>query len=174
MSNFNYEPIATEEEAQKAREFPMLPEGIYDFAVMESKFGYSGAGNPKIDLKLRIIHEGKEFNVYDTLVGTKNMIWKTKHFCESSGLEADYLAGTFDEHKPLNRRGTCCIIVSQARPKNDGSGGMYKARNEVQDYVNPTAAVANPNPFAPAATAAPVAPPARPEEAPFVDSDIPF
>ena len=93
--SFDYD-VMSEEEAQKAREFQLLPDGIYDFAVMESKFKYSGAGNPMIELKLRIVHDGDEYHVFDNLIGTKNMAWKTKHFCEAAGLEKEYLAKQFN------------------------------------------------------------------------------
>lgn len=170
--SFNYD-VLDENEAQKAREFPLLPDGIYDFAVVENKFQYSQSGNPMIGLKLRIIHEGKEFNVFDNLIGIKSMIWKTKHFCETTGLEAEYLAGSFNEHLAANKRGACKIITKPQRPKNDGSGEFYKPKNEVEDYLSGDALVPqqNANPFAP--------PPAKesakaPEVDDFGDKDIPF
>ena len=175
--SFSYEPIATEEEVQKAREFPLLPDGVYDFAVMESKFKWSSSGNPMIELKLRIVHEGEEFNVFDNLIGTKNMAWKTKHFCDTTGLSKEYLAGTFTEHLCPQRRGTCSIANVAARPKNDGTSAMWKAKNEVSDYLSAdkiagaTAKAANSaNPFAAPATKLPT----PPESEPFLNDDIPF
>jgi len=94
--SFNYE-VLDEEQAQKAREFQLLPDGIYDFAVTESKLKYSKSGNAMIELKIRIIHEGQEYNVFDNLIATRNMVWKTKHFCETTGLQKEYLAGQFNE-----------------------------------------------------------------------------
>lgn len=172
--SFNYD-VMTEEEAQKAREFPLLPDGIYDFAVLESKFKYSGSGNPMIELKLQIIHEGEQYNVFDNLIGTKNMAWKTKHFCETTGLEKEYVDGKFDEHSCPKRRGTCAIGNVAARPKNDGTNAMWKAKNEVQDYMSSSsltqqAAAAKANPFTPPAAKLP---PPPVESEPFSD-DIPF
>lgn len=170
--SFNYD-VQTEEEAQKAREFPLLPDGIYDFAVIESKFKYSHSGNPMIELKIRIIHEGQEFNVFDNLIGTKNMGWKTKHFCDTTGLEKEYAAGQFSEHLCANKRGTCAIGNVGARPKNDGSGQSWKAKNEVQDYLTSEALSqqAKANPFAPAQSKAA---PTPAEAEPFLDDTIPF
>jgi hypothetical protein len=178
--SFNYD-VQTEEEAQKAREFQLLPDGVYDFAVTEAKFQWSQSGNPMIALKLRIIHEGEEYNVFDNLIGTKNMGWKTKHFCETTGLEKEYLAGQFSEHCCPQRRGTCSIGNVAARPKNDGTGGMWKAKNEVTDYLSPdkisgaqaaatAKASASTNAFAPPAAKLPPAP----ESEPFLNDDIPF
>jgi hypothetical protein len=54
--SFTYDVLASEDEVQKAREFPLLDPGIYNFAVIESKFKYSQAGNPMIQLTLRVLH----------------------------------------------------------------------------------------------------------------------
>ncbi len=170
--SFNYD-VLDENEAQRAREFPLLPDGIYDFAVLENKFQYSQSGNPMIGLKLRIIHEGKEFNVFDNLIGIKSMIWKTKHFCDTTGLEQEYLDGKFNETLAANKRGTCKIITKPQRPKNDGSGEFYKAKNEVEDYLKQSDLIPQntANPFAPA----PVKETAKKDEGvPFEDSEIPF
>jgi len=173
--SFDYD-VMSEEEAQKAREFPLLPDGIYDFVTMESKLKYSQAGNAMIELKNRICHDGMEFNVYDNLIGTKNMAWKTKHYCESTGLEKEYVAKQFNETLCVNRRGTCVIGNVAARPKNDGTNAMWKAKNEVTDYVSPDnfqkqpAAPSAENAFAP--PAAKIA--AAPESEPFFNDDVPF
>lgn len=177
--SFDYD-VMSEEEAQKAREFPLLPDGIYDFAVMEAKFKYSGSNNPMIELKLRIIHDGKEFHVFDNLIGIRTMAWKTKHFCDTTGLQKEYVAKKFDQYLAVNRRGTCEIVSVPARPKNngkfnaDGTPEMYKAKNEIKDYISEEvmAKQGEANPFAPPPTKTPAEAP--PEAEPFIDSDIPF
>ncbi len=177
--SFQYD-VMSEEQAQKAREFPLLPDGIYDFAVIESKFKFSQNGNPMIELKLRIIHEGQEFNVFDNLIATKMMTWKTKHFCETTGLEKEYLAGKFNEHLCGGKRGTCAISSVGARPKNngklnpDGTPETWKAKNEIQDYLSSAALlkVSTENPFAPPPAKAQSLPPIDSE--PFTDDQIPF
>lgn len=135
---FSYEPIANESEAIKAREFPLLPDGVYDFAVMKAEHAYSSKGNHMIQLVLRIIHEGVDHNVYCNLIGTKNMEWLTKHFCETTGLKEYYLNKKFNEKLCHNVRGKCLIGTQQAKPKNDGSGDMWKARNVVDDFCGET------------------------------------
>lgn len=173
--SFDYD-VMTEEEAQKAREFPLLPDGVYDFVTIESKLKYSQAGNAMIELKNRICHDGMEFNVFDNLIGTKNMAWKTKHYCETTGLEKEYAAKQFDEKLCVNRRGTCAIVNVAARPKNDGTSAMWKAKNEVQDYLSSEALnkqQPKANPFAPPEPKA-AAQPTPPESEPFFDDNIPF
>lgn len=170
--------VMSEDEAQKAREFPMLPDGVYDFETIEAKLTYSQAGNPMIQLKNKIVYEGRDYNVYDNLIGTKNMVWKTKHYCESTGLEREYLAGTFSEKLCMGRRGVCEVGTKPERPKNDGTNAVWKAKNEVVDYQGADTAK-NDNPFAPPKpVTAPIAPaaaqPQPPESEPFHNDDIPF
>lgn len=132
--SFQYN-VVSEEEAQKAREFPLLPDGTYDFYTMESKFQQSSTGNPMIALKVKIMHDGKDFNVFDNLIGIASMDWKTKHYCETTGLQQNYIDKTFDEKVAAGRKGKCIISTQPAKPKNDGSGTFYKAKNVIDDYV---------------------------------------
>lgn len=132
--SFTY-PKLSEEEAQKAREFPLLPDGIYDFEVTEARYKMSQSGNPMIELKVKIKHNGQDFNVFDNLIGTPNMTWKTRHFCASTGLLAEFEAETFNERMAIHKRGICQIGNVGERPKNDGSGKSWKAKNEVEDYL---------------------------------------
>ncbi len=179
MSGYNYTAMS-EEEVQKAREFALLPDGIYDFAVMEAKFKYSKNSNPMIELKLRITHDGEEYYVFDNLIAMKSMMWKTKHFCDTTGLQKEYLASEFNEHLCPNKRGTCAITNVAAVPKNngkynaDGTPEMYKAKNEVQDYLSSEAMekVAKENPFSPPPPKVAPAPAAEAEE--FLNDEIPF
>ena len=87
MMGFTY-PKMTEEEAQKAREFKLLPDGIYDFEVIQASAKTSHSGNPMIEMKIKIRHNGEDYNVFDNLIGTANMTWKTLHFCAATGLMA--------------------------------------------------------------------------------------
>lgn len=189
--SFNYE-VLNEEQAQKAREYPLLPDGIYDFIVAESKLKYSAKGNAMIELKLRITHDGVDFNVFDNLIATANMMWKTIHFCDTTGLANEYLAKRFNEKVAAGRRGTCQISNVPERSKNDGTSAVFKAKNQVEDYLSEEKirqqSVAA-NPFAAAASAAvgvstggdasgfavpaPTVPPA-PGSEPFHDDDIAF
>lgn len=171
--SFNYNPV-DEAQAQKDKEFQLLPDGIYDFVVTEAKFKYSSNQNPMIELKLRIMHDGMEFNVFDNLIATKMMMWKVKHFCDTTGLEKEYAAGQFSERLCGNKRGTASIKSVGARPKNDGSGQMWKAKNEVEDYLtSETIGKASAaNPWAPPADKK--KPNALPSSEEFFSDDIPF
>lgn len=171
--SFEYPIFTDEAEAINASGFPTLPDGVYDFAVLESKFGYSQAGNPKIDLKIQIIHDGEQFNVFDSLLPTKRMAYRLKHFAEATGCEKEYLGGQFNEHTPKNRRGKCVIRMRAAQPKNDGSGEMWPAKNVVHDYVGTTmreTMEGSSNPFVPPEEKKEV----KAEAEPFLNEDVPF
>jgi len=170
--SFNYNPVS-EEQALKDKEFALLPDGIYDFIVTEAKFKYSQNNNPMIEMKLRIMHDGEEFNVFDNLIATKMMMWKLIHFCDSVGLKKEYEAGQFSERLCGNKRGTCSIKSVPARPKNNGTSEMWKAKNEVEDYLTPEtiAKASAANPFTPPKSKSATAVAAS---EPFFSDDIPF
>lgn len=131
---FSYKAV-TEEEAQKSKEFPLLPDGIYDFIVIESKFKTSRAGNPMIELKLRVTHDGLEHTVFDNLIPTDRMIWKVRHFCAATGNLEKFEKETFNENDAMGSRGMMLVGNVGERPKDDGSGGVWKAKNVVDDYL---------------------------------------
>lgn len=169
--SFQYD-VVSEEEAQQAREFPLLPPGIYDFVVTEAKFKYSANGNEMIQLKLNIKHDGKDHGVFDNLISLKNMQWKTRHFCKSAGLMREYEAKEFEENMALHQHGTCEIGLVAARPKNDGSNGFWKAKNEVVDYVDRNSTTTDAAGFNIPAANIPAAPGADDQN--MLNDDIPF
>lgn len=137
MNNYNFDyPVLTEEEALANKGFPTLDDGVYEFKVIEAKTGTSQAGNAKIDLVLSIIHEGQEFKVWDTLPATKNMVWKLKHFAETTGLKEFYEQKRFNHNICLHKSGEVLIGFQPERP--NPNGGIYKSRNIVDDYCGET------------------------------------
>jgi hypothetical protein len=132
--SFTYKVFETEEEAIKAKQFPMLEYGEYDFMCVEADYKVSQNGNPMIALKLKIEWDDKEFFVYGNLIGTDNMVFMTKHFCEATRLEKEYMQGIFNESYALNKRGRVMIGVEDERP--NPKGGVWKAKNKIIDFVN--------------------------------------
>lgn len=168
--SFSYDVITEDEVKPQAKEFPLLPNGTYDFAVLESKFAYAQeSGNPMIKLQHRVIHEGKEYSVFDQLIGTPKMSWKTRQFCECVDLVKEYEAKQFNEDMAGNRRGKFIVKQVGETPKRDGSG-YWPAKNEVVTYISAAAAGMAPSDFAPRPKPAAVAPA---EAEPFND-DVPF
>lgn len=134
---WDYEPL-TEEDAIAARssnKITFLPDGEYQLRVVESEEGISGTGNPTIKLKLVTMHEGRERFIYSTLPSTPNMMWYTKHFCDSAGLTQQYLTKQFNARLALNKTVTGKIITKEAQPKNDNSGASWPAKNVIDDWI---------------------------------------
>lgn len=78
-------------------------------------------------------NDGKEHFVYDNLVGSKNMEWKTRRFCECVGLLKEYESKTFNENLCEGRSGKVQIIQQKGQPKE--GGGFHKDKNAVEDYI---------------------------------------
>lgn len=131
--SFPYNPM-TEEQCDKERQFPLLEPGIYNFTVTKAEQKRSKSGNPMIELTLHVWdNTGKEFNVFDYLIATPNMMWKIKHFCDSVGLSQEYADGKFNEHMAVGRSGKADFIFQKGKAKE--GGGFYKDKNAVEDYV---------------------------------------
>lgn len=131
--SFAYTPM-TEEQAEKARQFPLLEPGIYEFRVIEASSGRSSSGNSMITLKLAIRDaEGITFNILDYLVATEKMAWKTRHFANSVGLDKEYENGSFNETLCQGKQGKAQVIhqAGKARP----NGGYYHDKSAIEDYV---------------------------------------
>lgn len=134
MSYFDYEPM-TDEECEKERQYQMVEPGIYDFQVIFAESRISKSGNSMIELKLKIYNNnGIEYIIIDYLLGTRNMGWKTKHFCDSVGLSEEYNKKEFNEILCLNKCGKANIIIKKGNQKEDGT--FYKDKNEIKDYIS--------------------------------------
>jgi hypothetical protein len=135
--SFNYIPL-TEEEAQKERQ-TLIEDGTYSFKVNNaiSKMSRPKPGkesNPMIELNITIWdNKGHERYVYDYLVGTRNMAWKLKHFCDAVGLSKAYEDGKFDPWMAEGKCGTAIIGNQKGGPRE--GGGNYADKNIVKDYV---------------------------------------
>lgn len=134
---FSY-PVLSEEEAQKER-FTLLENGVYNFTVTRAvgKMSKPKPGkepNPMIELQITVWDKhGREHYLYDYLVGSRNMAWKTRHFCESVGLVKEYESQEFNEYKAVNRSGKALIGFQEGKQKPEG--GFYKDKNVIEDYV---------------------------------------
>lgn len=107
----------------------LLPDGIYDFEIIESQDDTSNSGNEMIHCKLKVFKsDGSSYILVDDyLVNTDRMQWKIKHFCESVGLEAEYQAGELTGELCFGRSGKVKIAT---QPAKDG----YPPKNTAKDY----------------------------------------
>ncbi len=110
----------------------LLPPGEYDFRVKAAEDTISkSSGNPMIKLAIAIQSTDSERVIFDYLMSA--LMYKVKHFCDATGLEDKYQAGTFSAADCINRKG-------RLKLKIDESEG-YAPKNAVQDYVKPKIAL---------------------------------
>lgn len=141
-----YMPL-TEEQASEMIKPKLLDDGIYKFQLIEfnhnNKYGnqlLDKNGDPMTNIKLNVFCEGgKERFVFATLFwGSKNkMAYRTRHFSESIKILKLYESGKMMEKFSicLNLFGLCEIYTQKERPKNDGSGESWSAKNDVRDFI---------------------------------------
>jgi len=129
-------------------ELDVFPKGEYDAMVISGTEKRSKKGNDMLELMLKVFHPGGQTKlVYDYLVDIESMAFKTRHFCESAGL--DYDAGEID---------AAAVADASVRVKLDSKEDEYGKKNVVRDYVMRSNV------------------PAGQQAAPFevTDSDVPF
>lgn len=128
---WSYNPVTEEEIGQIQKEFEeerVWPDGIYNFEVLDFKsFVSEKSNNQVIKLVLRIFHpNGKHREQWDWLVNTKSMQFKTKHFCDTTGLAKVYQDKAFRPEMVLGKSGK--VILGSG--KNDKGEKV----NRVVDY----------------------------------------
>lgn len=129
---FKYTKVTAEQAAK--RSFSLVPDGEYNFQTLSFEDAYTKESGDFLKLKhLFWDNEGKEFYVFDNLMGTEKMGWKTRHYCESVGLEKEYENDEFDGYHCPGRMGKALITTQKSTKKDDGS--FYPDKNVVKDYI---------------------------------------
>jgi hypothetical protein len=132
--SFSFLP-RSDDEIHAIQNRALLSDGIYPFIVKAIESQVSKSNNSMLKLKIGVIDaKGEERNIIDYLLGTDQMIYKLKHFCESIGMEDKYAKGNFEPQDCINRSGKVKIGVQKGAPKPDGDG-FYPDKNSVKDYV---------------------------------------
>jgi len=103
----------------------LLPEGEYDFSVLDAENATSKSGNEMIKIKLCVYNGDKQSNIFDYLLASFER--KFRRACESMGLLDQYMKGTIDAEDFKGRDGKVKIGIKK---QND-----YEPKNEVKDYV---------------------------------------
>lgn len=139
----------------------LLPDGEYDFTVIEADDKASKNGNDMVTLKLHVYEEdGTPRIIFDYLVPDK-MPHKFKHACDACGLIEEYNAGSVTHDSFVNRQGRLIIYTQPAK-------GSYLEKSAVKDYVKRENMVAADSPRGKQP------PPGLLGEGKPLDDDIPF
>lgn len=151
-----------EEDVMKAR-FNLLEEGEYDAVVKVVTHTLSKSNNVMADMTLAVFDKmGNPHDIRDFLVFTDKMLWKIKHFCDSSGQEKLYLDEKFTPEDASNQHVRVRVKIQQGSEipfdKLNGKpiGSKYPDKNVIEDYVAGKNNVIG-----------------KPKDE-FVDSDVPF
>jgi phage-related protein len=119
----------SDEELQKMN---LLPEGIYDFEVLDAKERLSKAGNEMLELKLGVYDlTGSRRVVFDYLL--EAMAFKLQHFAKATGLISQYESDELCDLHCIGKCGKVELIVQQGGAKD--TGGYYPDKNSVKDYI---------------------------------------
>jgi hypothetical protein len=135
---FTFEPWSEEQAmSEKQKPFALLPDGIYNFEVLEAKARTSGNGNPMIEMKLQVwdTETNQENRVFEYLLTTPFMRWKVKHFCDAVGLQSEYESGSLDPDLCVGKTGFAKISIKRGEAKKAPYDGFYPDKNVVDDYV---------------------------------------
>lgn len=139
---FSYQPMPREE-AEKQR-FNLLDDGVYKSVVVKATPKISQAGNQMVELQLSVYGKnGQEHIIFDFLVLSQNMMWKTIHFCDASGLSTEYDDGKFSPELCLKKHVNVKIgkqsgkVIPIDKLNGKPIGAKYPDKNSVEDYVNP-------------------------------------
>lgn len=111
----------------------LIPEGIYNFEILEAVEKLSKSGNEMIELKLGLWDKSGIMRiVFDYLLDA--MEHKLRHFCVVTGLEDKYQSEQITAEDCLNKSGKVHLVIQKGKGKPDGT--KYPDRNSVQDYVS--------------------------------------
>ncbi|MEO6077594.1 MAG: hypothetical protein ABIP54_02295 [Candidatus Andersenbacteria bacterium] len=112
-----------------------LPNGDYHFTVMnifeKDKDGFplvDGSNAPKIRLQLKLKSLTSGGNVFEELVASEKMAWKTKSFADSVGMPSMYSSSKFDTDSLKGLTGQCKLKEN----KWTGTDGKVRENQQVE------------------------------------------
>jgi hypothetical protein len=138
---------------QELEEAGLIPEGIYNFQVLDAEDQVSKSGNEMIKLKLGVFVDGVMRVVFDYLL--EALAFKLKHFTDVTGIPHKYTDGSILAGDCIGKKGHVHIMIV---PAKDG----YAAKSGVKDYCQGIAP----------STLQPLAQPATASDG--FDTDLPF
>ena len=118
----NFEP-KTQKEIDDNK---LLPGGNYDFEILDAWETKSAAGNPMIELEVRIAANGHSRTLADYLVPKRPE--KLMHCAAACGVLDRYEAGEVSESDFKGKRGRLKLVVERAKKG-------FPRRNVIQDYL---------------------------------------
>jgi hypothetical protein len=119
-----FEPTNEPEIAAKR----IWPKGEYDFLILEATEKTSAAGNPMIELKVKITkHDGATRVVWDYILAKRPA--KLLHCCTACGILDKYEAGVLADDDFVARTGKLKLGIQTSK--------YWPTKNVIRDYVVP-------------------------------------
>jgi hypothetical protein len=113
---------------QELADRKLLPKGDYDFEVLDAWEKTSEAGNPMVEVKVRVSRNGSGLTrVLPDYLHAKRPE-KLRHFCAACQLMEEYETGSLNEDDFKGKRGRLRLAVERGR-------NGYASRNVIEDYL---------------------------------------
>lgn len=123
-----FNPITEQEFSDRK----LLPRGDYDFEILDAWEKTSEAGNPMIEVKVRVSRNGGSMSRdLSDYLHTKRPE-KLRHCCAACDLMAEYESGSLEEDDFKGKCGRLRLGVERGRRG-------YASRNVIEDYLVPRA-----------------------------------
>lgn len=119
-----------------------VPAGTYAAEVVFAQEGHSKAGQPKIDIRYKIIggeYDGRQ--ILDTLSFHPQALWRTKLTLQAMGFSKDF-NGEVTPEDLIGREVTITVAV-EASKEVDEHGDPYPDRNKVTKIKGPKASASS-------------------------------
>ncbi len=113
---------------KELKELNLYPEGRYRFRVLRTEQKRSQAGSEYFNLRMNININGKDRTLFDMLFFEGKMLFKTKHFCEITGMADKYEKGKLMPFECDGKEGW----LELGQRVNSKTGEL---QNNVKDYV---------------------------------------
>ena len=112
--------------AQDIEERQLLPRGEYMFEIIEATETISQAGNPMIEMRVRVTRTGYARILSDYILPQRPA--KFRNACIAVGVEDKYLSGTVSDDDFVGKRGKVMVGVERAKRG-------FGRRNVIVDYL---------------------------------------
>jgi len=120
-------------EIHEDQEKRSLPDGKYEFRVIDWKEGISKNGNQMVTLQINVIdNSGREISIRDWIVPNSSLgLHKLKSFCECTNLSEKYSTGSLSQYDAVGAWGF--LETKQEKGMNDN--GLPTINIRVKNYL---------------------------------------
>lgn len=109
-----------------------IPEGVYSVEVVEATEGVSQSGNPKIDVRYKVLDGEYEGRIlFEVLSFHPNALWRAKKTLQNLGFPADF-NGEIDCEDLIGRLASALVVIEPSSGTDPDTGEPYPDRNRIK------------------------------------------